>query len=46
MHLGRLLNDIDRDTLVELFGGAPLAAVEGAQANGVPQSSSAAGRSH
>ena len=28
MHLDQLLNDIDRDSLIELFGGATLAAVE------------------
>lgn len=38
IRLEHLLNDIDRDTLTELFGGAPLAAVEAAlsEGNGKP----------
>ncbi len=38
MRLEHLLDDIDRDTLIELFGGAPLAAVEAApsERNGRP----------
>lgn len=38
MRLEHLLNDVDRDTPIELLGGAPLAAVEAAlsERNGKP----------